>query len=136
MNAGRVLHTTKVNNVRMTVRRLPPFGGKLHAVLKAGRTPLNCVFCFVGTESWEKATFFSKHQAVLVLPPGHDPCTYHWPVRGLDCLVARVGKSTKREILLLMRELLAAGARRLVVILVEDLFGKSPITAGRAKNAN
>ena len=120
----------------MTHRQLAPFGRRLDAVLNSGRKPANCVFCFVGAHGWERAEYFSKRQAVLVLPPGDDPAVYRWPVAGLDCLVARVGKSTKREILLLMRELLEAGARRLVVILVEDLFGKSPITAGRAKNAN
>ena len=120
----------------MTHRQLAPFGRRLDAVLNSGRKPANCVFCFVGAYGWERAEYFSKRQPVLVLPPGDDPAVYRWPVAGLDCLVARVGKSTNREVLLLMRELLAAGAHRLVVILVEDLFGKSPITAGRAKNAN
>ena len=115
--------------------QLPPFGRSLYAVLNAGLRPVNCVFCFVGTEGREKAEAFSKRQAVLLLPPGDDPAVYRWPVAGLDCLVARVGKSTKREVLLLMRELLAAGARRLVVILVEDLFGKSPIVAGSIEDA-
>ncbi len=126
---------TLTNKRRSFRRRLPPFGRSLYAVLNAGRRPVNCVYCFVGTEGWGKAEFFSKQQAVLVLPSGNDPADYHWPVMGLDCLVARVGKSTKREILLMMRELLAAGARRLVVILVEDLFGKSPIVGGRAEDA-
>ena len=116
-------------------RQLPPFGRSLYAVLNAGRRPVNCVYCFVGTGTWEKANSFSKQQAVLLLPSGKDPANYHWPVMGLDCLVARVGETTKHEVLLLMRELLAAGARRLVVILVEDLFGKSPIVAGRAEDA-
>ncbi len=116
-------------------RRLPPFGRQLHRVLKADRRPANCVYCFVGNEGWKKAKAFSKRQAVLLLPPDDDPADYHWPVMGLDCLVARVGETTKREVLLLMRELLAAGARRLVVILVEDLFGKSPIVGGRAEDA-
>ncbi len=128
--------TAKQKSVAMAAcSRLPPFGRQLHAVLNAGRRPANCVFCFVGTGGWEKAEFFNKRQAVLLLPPGNDPADYHRPVRGLDCLVARVGETTKREILLLMRELLAAGARRLVVILVEDLFGKSPIVAGSADDA-
>lgn len=116
-------------------RRLPPFGRSLYVVLNAGRRPVNSVYCFIGTEGWGKADFFSKQQPVLLLPSGNDPADYHWPVMGLDCLVARVGETTKREVLLLMRELLAAGARRLVVILVEDLFGKSPIVAGRVENA-
>ena len=119
----------------LTNKRLPPFGRSLYSVLNAGRRPVNSVYCFVGTEGWRKAEFFSKQQAVLVLPPGNDPADYHWPVMGLDCLVARVGETTKHEVLLLMRELLAAGAHRLVVILVEDLFGESPIVAGRAEDA-
>ena len=116
-------------------RRLPPFGRSLYAVLNVGRRPVNCVFCFMGTGAWEKADSFSKRQAVLLLPSDNDPADYHWPVMGLDCLVARVGEINKREVLLFMRELLAAGARRLVVILVEDLFGKSPIVAGSAEDA-
>ena len=55
---------------------------------------------------------------------------------GLDCLVARIGETTKREILLLTRELLIAGAVRVVIILVEDLFGRSPITAGNVRDEN
>ncbi len=110
-------------------RALAPFGRKLYTDLKAGRRPVNCVFCFVGTGCWKFAKHHSHYQAVLVLPPGDAASDYYWPVRGLDCLVARVGEATKREILLLTRELLAAGARRITIILVQDLFGRSPIIA-------
>ncbi len=116
--------------------RLPPFGRALDAVLKAGRKPGNSVFCFVGSEAWPIAKFHDRYQAVLLLPPDENPSQYRWPVTGLDCLVARIGETTKREILLLTRELLIAGAVRVVIILVEDLFGRSPITAGNVRDEN
>ncbi len=117
-------------------RRLPPFGRALDTVLKAGRKPANCVFCFLGTEAWDVAKAHSRHQAVLFLPRGELPSHYRGPVTGVDCLLARIGDTTKREILLLTRELLIAGAVRVVIILVEDLFGRSPITAGNVRDEN
>ncbi len=110
-------------------RRLAPFGRALDAVLKAGRKPTNSVFCFIGSECWHYAKHHSQYQAVLALPPGDTASNYYWPVSGLDCLMARVGDATRRDILLFARELLTAGARRIVIILVEDLFGRSPIIA-------
>ena len=117
-------------------RRLPPFGRALDSVLKAGRKPTNSVFCFVGSECWHYAKYHSQHQPVLALPPGDTASDYYWPVNRLDCLIARVGDATRRDILLFAHELLTTGARRIVIILVEDLFGKSPVTASSVRDAN
>lgn len=79
---------------------LPPYGGQLQ------RPADGLVWLFVGTLAWEWADARPK----LLLPPGHDPQLYRWPVYNLDVVIVDTG-SPDAYLLHVAHTLLAAGAR-------------------------
>jgi len=65
------------------MRRLPPYGRNV------AQNPRN-VFIYAGANAWEvgkaRASVVGRN-TVLVLPPGEDFHTYHWPVQGVPLLL-------------------------------------------------
>ncbi|OOZ34957.1 hypothetical protein BOW51_11660 [Solemya velesiana gill symbiont] len=55
-------------------------------------------------------------KAPLVLPNNELPDDYRWPVGGLDVMVVLLDQQSPERVLLLGRELIYAGALRVVVI--------------------
>lgn len=75
------------------MKKLPPFGKGLNALIESGQRPNNDVLLFIGNNALSKGNGFSVSypDRTLVLPPWLSPETYYWPVIGCDALITDTG---------------------------------------------
>lgn len=73
--------------------RLPPLGKNLYSLIQSGQRPVNDVYLFIGTHSWEKAKGFYKNNPdrTLMLPAWLCADDYYWPVSNCSVLVFDTG---------------------------------------------
>lgn len=75
------------------MKKLPPFGKGLNALIESGQRPSNSILVYTGNHAWEKGHGFSISypERLLILPPWLSPETYYWPVTGCDVLITDTG---------------------------------------------
>ncbi len=103
----------------MKKQPLPPFGRRVDALVKSGRTfrdGQRCVWVACGSDTWaqgEKARTWNHE--VLVLPPDEDPRNFRWPVCGVDVVVIVGGRIDRGTLEALGTALVQAGSPLVVV---------------------
>ncbi|MGZ8213388.1 MAG: hypothetical protein ACXWTP_02650 [Methylosarcina sp.] len=97
-------------------KKLPPFGRELKSRLEFNNPPFMAVVC-AGKDAWNNAKKWNNREdyAAMVLPPGKDPASLIWPVRGLICLLEWNAGPSKNLIIAIIKTLLKAGANSVVV---------------------
>lgn len=108
-----------MRNHLLKAKPLPPYGQRLQTYLRQGLTPKNSIFLFLGLQAWKKAKIFNNTQTVLLLPPGHSPYDYQWPVQQCSVLAFDTGGLAPTYIEQTAHALLMAGALSVHVILFD-----------------
>ena len=93
--------------------KLPPYGRDLIGKPPA---PNQNIVLGTGMMGWKVAKSWMAFQPVLVLPLGHDPAEYQWPVAGWYVFVIDAAKDTSFDILhKLAITLIKSGATKVLV---------------------
>jgi len=77
----------------MSRKKLLPYSGLLHKLMKKGLAPINDIYVFIGQDAWKKGKKFYSYypERTLTLPPWYNPSDYYWPVKECDILVFDTG---------------------------------------------
>ncbi len=84
--------------------KMAPYGNSVSAASN--------LFIFAGPDAWDRAKQRKSGNA-MVLPEGHEPASYRWPVHGLEVML--IWKDATREAVLTFGEYLIRSGASLVV---------------------
>lgn len=103
--------------------KVPPFGKPLKELLQSGQLPNNNVWLYIGDKAWEKgkSSSIARPSRTLILPNGHNPLDYNWPVNGCDILIIETSPVDTEFIEHFVNLLFAEGAIKVTLISVNLL---------------
>jgi hypothetical protein len=103
--------------------KTPPFGKPLQALLQSGQIPNNSVYLYIGNLAWDKgrSSSISRSARTLILPFGHNPLEYEWPVQGCDILMIETSPIDTEFIENFVNLLFSEGAIKITLISVNLL---------------
>lgn len=94
--------------------KLPPFGKDL-AILQSHHNPPMYAVVTLGQNEWQRAKDWNASRAdtcAMVLPAGHDPDAYTWPVDRLPVVIESDFGPSQEQVKQLALRLLVCGATR------------------------
>jgi hypothetical protein len=103
--------------------KIPPFGKPLQVLLQSGQIPNNSVYLYIGNLAWDKgrSSSISRSTRTLILPFGHNPLEYDWPVNGCDILMIETSQIDTEFIESFADLLLIEGATKVTLISINLL---------------
>ncbi|MCG7984764.1 MAG: hypothetical protein JAY90_18680 [Candidatus Thiodiazotropha lotti] len=113
MSASTPSNQIERNNSHQRVKpKLPPYGTQVG-------NPPNGVWVCIGADAWEAAQIIQRNhpdKSAIVLPDGHEPDQYRWPVKGPDVIICVTSTQSPERIHHLGEILIMAGADRVNVV--------------------